>query len=156
MFVQLFLRSDSIKLLPVLTLFCEWAIIWVVHVASDFMTQNKANIQLQMGNSSWLLYKLRNWRYLLALFDIIWHLSAETAKAGLSNLCRDAQTTPRQREPRDAATDAETRTISDSIDRSLTRDTCDCDYCDYYDAERLMMIARRLSCLTLGLSSPGE
>ena len=53
-----------------------------------------------------------------------------------------AETTPRQREPRDAATDAETRTISDSIDRSLTRDTCDCDYCDYYDAERLMMIAR--------------
>jgi len=36
-----------------------------------------------------------------------------------------AETTPRQREPRDAATDAETRTISDSIDRSLTRDTCD-------------------------------
>ena len=31
-----------------------------------------------------------------------------------------AETTPRQREPRDAATDAETRTISDSIDRSLT------------------------------------
>ena len=59
---------------------------------------------------------------------------------GLSNLCRDAETTPRQREPRDAATDAETRSISDSIDRSLTRDTCDCDYCDYYDAERLMMI----------------
>ena len=48
--------------------------------------------------------------------------------------------TPRQREPRDAATDAETCTISDSIDRSLTCDTCDCDYCDYYDAERLMMI----------------
>jgi len=36
----------------------------------------------------------------------------------LSNLCRDAETTPRQREPRVAATDAETRTISDSIDRS--------------------------------------
>jgi len=61
---------------------------------------------------------------------------------GLSNLCRDAETTPRQREPRDAATDAETRTISDSIDRSLMRDACDCDYCDYYDTERLMMIAR--------------
>jgi len=41
------------------------------------------------------------------------------------HICRTAvyliyTETPRQREPRDAATDAETRTISDSIDRSLT------------------------------------
>ena len=57
---------------------------------------------------------------------------------GLSNLCRETETTPRQREPRDAATDAETCTISDSIDRSLTRDTCDCDYCDYYEAWALV------------------
>ena len=56
--------------------------------------------------------------YLLLVVVVVFFLLIQWT--GLSNLCRDAETTPRQREPLDAATDAETSTISDSIDRLLT------------------------------------